>query len=233
MRTPACLICAARQARCVTRLCAFRQFTFCRRFRILDGDDFIGRRFMVHVLVRHKVSDYNRWKEAFDSHLNTRKHAGETGFRLFHNVEDPREVVCCWIGGQSKQARKFMNSDDLRTAMAARPAWWAPPRCSTWRMCAGSSHVSRLAFGVRQKFFSPVLLTPRAVCAPNPNRAGRGATRFDTAASRRSSGTARKPPVLARVSREPGFLSRGLTKKIFSDAARLLLANVDKPAREN
>ncbi len=33
---------------------------------------------MVHVLIRHKVADYNRWKQAFDSHLNTRKHAGET-----------------------------------------------------------------------------------------------------------------------------------------------------------
>ncbi len=38
---------------------------------------------MVHVLVRHKVSDYNRWKDAFDSHLTARKRAGETGFRYF------------------------------------------------------------------------------------------------------------------------------------------------------
>ena len=38
---------------------------------------------MVHVLVHHKVTDFNRWKEPFDSHLNTRVHAGETGFRLF------------------------------------------------------------------------------------------------------------------------------------------------------
>ena len=48
---------------------------------------------MMHVLVRHKVSDFNRWKEAFDSHLTARKRAGETGFRMFHSVDDPREVV--------------------------------------------------------------------------------------------------------------------------------------------
>ncbi len=48
---------------------------------------------MVHVLVRHKVADYTRWKEAFDSHLTSRKHAGETGCRLFHNVDDPRDLV--------------------------------------------------------------------------------------------------------------------------------------------
>ncbi len=40
---------------------------------------------MVHVLVHHKVADYNRWKEAFDSHLNTRKRAGEPGLPGFHN----------------------------------------------------------------------------------------------------------------------------------------------------
>ena len=33
---------------------------------------------MVHVIVRHKVADYSRWKEAFDAHLNVRKAAGET-----------------------------------------------------------------------------------------------------------------------------------------------------------
>ena len=48
---------------------------------------------MIHVLVRHKVADFHRWKETFDSHLNARKHAGETGFRLFQSVDDPREVV--------------------------------------------------------------------------------------------------------------------------------------------
>ena len=30
---------------------------------------------MVHVMVRHKVADYVRWKEAFDGHLSARKAA--------------------------------------------------------------------------------------------------------------------------------------------------------------
>jgi quinol monooxygenase YgiN len=72
---------------------------------------------MVHVLVRHKVSDYNRWKEAFDSHLNTRKHAGETGCRVFHAVDNPREVVLFLDWEGIEPARKFMNSAELRKAM--------------------------------------------------------------------------------------------------------------------
>ena len=72
---------------------------------------------MVHVLVRHKVADYNHWKQAFDSHLNTRKQAGETAFRIFHSVDDPREVVLFFDWESVEQARKFMNSEDLRKAM--------------------------------------------------------------------------------------------------------------------
>ena len=42
---------------------------------------------MVHVIIRHKVADYSRWKEAFDAHLNARKAAGE-----------PKHGSCCrWM----------------------------------------------------------------------------------------------------------------------------------------
>jgi len=72
---------------------------------------------MVHILVRHKVADYSRWKEAFDSHLTTRKHAGETGCHLFHNMEDPREIVLLLDWQSLEEARKFMSSDELRQRM--------------------------------------------------------------------------------------------------------------------
>ncbi|MGC2109829.1 MAG: antibiotic biosynthesis monooxygenase [Candidatus Korobacteraceae bacterium] len=81
---------------------------------------------MMHVLVRHKVSDYNRWKEAFDSHLNTRKRAGETGFRLFHNVDDPAEVVLLLDWASTEEARRFMNSNELRDAMQKAGVVGAP-----------------------------------------------------------------------------------------------------------
>ena len=72
---------------------------------------------MVHVLVRHKVADYSRWKEAFDSHLATRKRAGETGYHLFHSVDDPRDVFVLLDWTSVEEARKFMNSDALRQRM--------------------------------------------------------------------------------------------------------------------
>ncbi len=81
---------------------------------------------MVHVLVRHKVSDYNRWKEAFDSHLNVRKRAGEIGFRLFHRVEDPRDVFLLLDWQTTEEARKFMDSEELHSAMAKAGVIGAP-----------------------------------------------------------------------------------------------------------
>jgi heme-degrading monooxygenase HmoA len=82
--------------------------------------------FMVHILVRHKVSDYNRWKEAFDSHLSLRKRSGETGFRLFHNTEDPHDIFLLLDWQTAEEARKFINSDELRNAMQEAGVVGAP-----------------------------------------------------------------------------------------------------------
>jgi quinol monooxygenase YgiN len=81
---------------------------------------------MMHVLVRHKVSDYNRWKDAFDSHLATRKRAGETGFRVFHGVDDPSEVVLLLDWQSTEEARKYMGSGELRDAMEKAGVVGAP-----------------------------------------------------------------------------------------------------------
>jgi heme-degrading monooxygenase HmoA len=81
---------------------------------------------MVHVLVHHKVSDFNRWKEAFDSHLAARKHAGETGCHVFHNLDDPRDIYLLVDWQTVEEARKFMNSPELREAMQQAGVEGAP-----------------------------------------------------------------------------------------------------------
>lgn len=81
---------------------------------------------MMHVLVRHKVADYNRWKEAFDSHLNARKRAGETDCRVFHSTDEPHELVLLSDWNSLEEARKFMSSDELREAMQKAGVVGAP-----------------------------------------------------------------------------------------------------------
>jgi quinol monooxygenase YgiN len=81
---------------------------------------------MIHVLIRHKVADFNRWKESFDSHLNTRKQAGELGFHLFQGVDDPREVTVLVDWDSIEHARRFMTSEDLRSRMQQAGVVGAP-----------------------------------------------------------------------------------------------------------
>ena len=81
---------------------------------------------MVHVLIRHKVADYSRWKQVFDSHLNTRKRAGEVACQLFHNVEDPRELFLLMDWQTVEEARKFMDSAELRQRMQEAGVQGAP-----------------------------------------------------------------------------------------------------------
>jgi hypothetical protein len=72
---------------------------------------------MIHVVIRHKVADYSRWKEAFDAHLGARKAGGEIGHRLLLSVDDPRDVtiVLDWDG--LDRARQFAGSEDLKQTM--------------------------------------------------------------------------------------------------------------------
>jgi heme-degrading monooxygenase HmoA len=72
---------------------------------------------MVHVLIHHRVTDYGRWKEAFDSDLTNRKRAGETGYHVFHSLEDPHDIVVLSDWQTIEEARKFITSDDLRQRM--------------------------------------------------------------------------------------------------------------------
>ena len=72
---------------------------------------------MVHVIVRHKVADYGRWKEAFDGHLGARKAAGEVGYRVLLSVDDPREVTVFLDWDSLERARRFAASEDLKQKM--------------------------------------------------------------------------------------------------------------------
>ncbi len=72
---------------------------------------------MVHVIIRHKVADFNKWKQAFDAHLNQRMGAGENGCRIFHAVDDPRDLTLLSDWESVESARRFMTSADLRSAM--------------------------------------------------------------------------------------------------------------------
>jgi hypothetical protein len=74
---------------------------------------------MALVIVRHKVKDFATWKNAFDAHASARGTAGLSNTRLFRSVDDPSEVVILFDTDDIGKAKQFIESPELKSAMAA------------------------------------------------------------------------------------------------------------------
>jgi heme-degrading monooxygenase HmoA len=72
---------------------------------------------MPYMLVRHKVTDYVKWKLAFDAHSVTRQVNGSRGGQLFRNASDSNELVVLLEWDNLEKARQFAQSEDLREVM--------------------------------------------------------------------------------------------------------------------
>lgn len=72
---------------------------------------------MAYILVRHKVTDYGKWKPAFDEHGATRKASGSKGGRLFRSADDPNHLVVLFEWSDLDRAQQFVGSEDLREKM--------------------------------------------------------------------------------------------------------------------
>jgi len=72
---------------------------------------------MTFVLVRHKVQDFAKWKPVYDEHQATRRAGGSKGARLFRSADNPNEVIMLFEWDQLKNARQFIQSEDLRKTM--------------------------------------------------------------------------------------------------------------------
>ena len=72
---------------------------------------------MPHVLVRHKVADFDQWKPGYDSHLSARLNAGLVEEHVLRNADDPNEVFLLFRADDLQKAKEFAASDDLREKM--------------------------------------------------------------------------------------------------------------------
>lgn len=72
---------------------------------------------MMHTVTIVKVEDYDKFKSIFDEHSAARKAGGEKGGRLFHCVDNPSEVIVYLRWETIENARKFFESEDLKTYM--------------------------------------------------------------------------------------------------------------------
>jgi hypothetical protein len=72
---------------------------------------------MIHVLIRHKVADFAKWKPVYDAHAPKRHGAGLREEHLMRGITDPNEVVLLFAGDDLKKAETFTSSPDLRETM--------------------------------------------------------------------------------------------------------------------
>lgn len=72
---------------------------------------------MAHLLVHHKVEDYNKFKPVFDMHASARSEAGSKGGKVFRNASNPNEVFVLLEWDNLENAQKFAQSNTIKEAM--------------------------------------------------------------------------------------------------------------------
>ena len=70
------------------------------------------------MIIRHKVKDYGKWRPMFDKHAGTQKAAGLSNPRVFRSADDKNELVVVFDTKDTKRAKDFAASPDLKETMA-------------------------------------------------------------------------------------------------------------------
>ena len=70
------------------------------------------------LIIRHKVKDYGKWRPMFDKHSLMQKAAGLSNPRVFRSADDKSEIVVVFDTKDTKRAKDFAASPDLRETMA-------------------------------------------------------------------------------------------------------------------
>lgn len=72
---------------------------------------------MAHLMVRHRVADYDAWKAAFDSFVDMRRAAGEKSYQVLSVAGEPNNIVVLCEWDSVERARAFAQSPELRDTM--------------------------------------------------------------------------------------------------------------------
>jgi len=72
---------------------------------------------MAYLLIRHKVTDVDKWMPLFKGHRPTREAAGLKDLHVWKNEGSPNEVVVLFEAADEAKAKKFAESSDLKQTM--------------------------------------------------------------------------------------------------------------------
>jgi len=69
------------------------------------------------MIIRHKVSDYGKWRPEFDSHSAMQKANCLSNPRVLRSADDKNEIVIIFDTTDTKKANEFATSSDLKDVM--------------------------------------------------------------------------------------------------------------------
>ena len=72
---------------------------------------------MIKTLMYHKVEDFSKWKEAFDSFAGIRKSAGEKSFSVGTINNEPNTVYVVNEWDSMEAPKAFLENPELAKAM--------------------------------------------------------------------------------------------------------------------
>jgi hypothetical protein len=70
------------------------------------------------LIIRHRVKDYDKWRQVFDRHKRAQKAAGLSNPRVFRSSDDRNEVVILFDTADTSRAKDFTGSADLKETMS-------------------------------------------------------------------------------------------------------------------
>lgn len=73
---------------------------------------------MAKVIVRHRVSNFETFKQGFLAHAEARKGGGATGHVLIRDESDPNLVTIVLTTKDLARSKAFMANPELHAAMA-------------------------------------------------------------------------------------------------------------------
>ena len=72
---------------------------------------------MASMLVQHKVKDFSKWKEVYDSLFDLRKSNGEISDKIYRDASDPNSLTIIFEWNSLENAQKYAKSPELKAAM--------------------------------------------------------------------------------------------------------------------
>lgn len=81
---------------------------------------------MVRMFIRHPVSDYAKWRAAYDAFDEERAGIGVTAHAVYSEASDPNDVMVTHDFDDLSTAQSFADSSRLREVMADAGVAGAP-----------------------------------------------------------------------------------------------------------